>query len=499
LRATVITAIVATGLVLATGATAKSAPTRVAVRVVPLFAPERYAGRGAVGSMVPASGSTVSRETALLSLTHGKLENSLLGGKPKGKALITLGGPPAPVTIYVALPWPGKHHNLNRYPIAVVGGRYRGLLLSSSTHVPGLVSIADVAPTVLSLERREKPILTSRSARDAPAELATMNARLNAAHFARRKSTRVLIGLVFGFAALAWLLRSPLFGRASLLAIPSMVLGSTIASALHVEHAVAWWSGAIALALTLPLAAGARTRGFLALALAAPLGAYAVFLGGWPATVSLAALGPHPEGGGRFFGLTNQVETLLLAPALALGAIVELPLLAVVALAALVVVGWSRLGADGGGLIVYAAGFATLALFRARGEITVARAAAAAACVVAVGLALVGIDALTGGSSHVTNALGGGPGSLLSDLGHRLRLSWHGIVNKTDHLEIAVVSAVTLVVLAVLRPRAPTLDAFLVALAVSLLVNDSGFDILRFGALVAIAIFTWSRVAGVRD
>src|SRR5207248_8608586 len=199
----------------ATGAVAESEPTRVAVRVVPQFRPDRYAARGAVGSMVPASGSMVSRETALLSLTHGKLENSLLGGKPAGKPLITLGGPPAPVTIYVALPPPGKHHNLDRYPIAIVGGGYRGLLLSSSTHVPGLVSIADVAPTVRSLEQGEKPMLTSRSTRDAPAQLSTMNARLDAAHFARRKSTRVLIGLVFGFAALAWLLRSALFARAS--------------------------------------------------------------------------------------------------------------------------------------------------------------------------------------------------------------------------------------------------------------------------------------------
>ena len=171
--------------------------------------------------MVPASGSSVSRATALASLTRGKLENALLGGKPSGKPLISLGGPPAPVTIYVALPPRGKHHNLDRYPIAIVGDGYRGLLLSSSTHVPGLVSIADVAPSVRSLERGEKPILTSRPARNAPAQLETMNARLNAAHFARKTSTRVLIGLVFGFAALAWLLRSPLFGRASLLAIPA--------------------------------------------------------------------------------------------------------------------------------------------------------------------------------------------------------------------------------------------------------------------------------------
>jgi hypothetical protein len=476
-----------------------AAGTRVAVRVVPLFPPEQYATRGAVGSMVPASGSTVSRATALASLTRGKLENALLGGKPNGKPLISLGGPPALVTIYVALPPPGKRHNLARYPIAIVGGGYHGLLLSSSTHVPGLVSVADVAPTVLSVERGEKPILTSRQARDAPAELETMNARLDAAHFARKKSTRVLIGLVFGFAGLAWLLRARLFARASLLAIPAMVLASTIASALHVEHGIPWWSGAIALALTVPLALVTGDPRRLAAALAALLGTYAVFLGASPSTVSLAALGPHPEGGGRFFGLTNQIETLLLAPALALGALVELPLLAVVALASLVVVGWSRLGADGGGLIVYAAGFATLALLGLRGRVTVARAALAAAAVIAVGLALVGLDALTGGSSHVTHAVGGGPDRVFSDLGHRLHLSWRGIVNKSDHLAIAVVSLVTLVVLALLRPRSRTLDALLVALAVSLVVNDSGFDILRFGALVSIAVFTWSRTMLRRD
>jgi len=449
--------------------------------------------------MVPASGSTVSRETALASLTHGKLENSLLGGKPSGNPLIALGGALSPVTIYVALPPPGRHHNLDRYPIAIVGDGYHGLLLSSSTHIPGLVSIADVAPTVRSLERGRKPILTSRAARDAPAQLATMNTRLNAAHFARKLSTRVLIGLVFGFAALAWLLRSPFFGRATLLAIPAMVLASTIASALHVEHGIPWWSGVIALAMTLPLSFVARTRALYGWALVLLLGAYAVFLGVSPATVSLAALGPHPEGGGRFFGMTNQVETLLLAPALALGALVELPLLALVALASLVVVGWSRLGADGGGLIVYAAGFATLGLLGFRGRVTLTRAALAATGVVAVGLALVGLDALTGGSSHVTHAVGGGPGRILSDLGHRLHLSWRGIVNKSDHLAIAVVSLITLVVLALVQPRSRTLDALLVALVVSLAVNDSGFDILRFGALVAIGTFTWSRTVRLHD
>jgi hypothetical protein len=499
LRAKGFTGIVAVGLALVGAQSADAASERVAVRVVPVFAPERYAARGAVGSMVPASGSNVSRVTALLSLTHGKLENSLLGGKPAGKPLISLGGPPAPVAIYVSLPPSGKHHNFARYPIAIVGGGYHGLLLSSSTRVAGLVSIADVAPTVRDLERGRKPILTSRADAHAPAHLAELKARLDAAHFARKRSTRAMIVLVFGFAALAWLFRRPVFARASLVAVPAMVLASTMASALHIVHSIPWWSGAIALALTVPLAVAARTPALLALALAGLLGAYAVFLGAASETVSLAAIGPHPEGGGRFYGMTNQVETLLLGPALALGTLVGLPLLGVVALASLVVVGWSRLGADGGGLIVYATGFVTLALFESRARVTVGRAVLAAAGVIAVGLALVGLDAATGGSSHVTHAVGGGPGNLFSDLGHRLHLSWQGIVNKTDHLEIAVVSLVTLAILVALRPRSRTLDSFLAGLVVSLLVNDSGFDVLRFGALVAIAIFTWSRVAPARD
>src|SRR4051794_13677706 len=152
--------------------------------------------------MVPASGSKVSRASALASLVRGKLENSLLGGKPSGKPLISLGGPPAPVTIYVALPPPGEHHNLDRYPIAIVGGGYHGLLLSSATRVPGLVAIADVAPSARALERGDEPVLTSRAADDAPAEVAEINSRLDAAHHARKTSTRVLVGLVFGFAAL---------------------------------------------------------------------------------------------------------------------------------------------------------------------------------------------------------------------------------------------------------------------------------------------------------
>ncbi len=54
------------------------------------------------------------------------------------------------------------------------------------------------------------------------------------------------------------------------------------------------------------------------------------------------------------------------------------------------------------------------------------RVVAGIAAVLALGLAIVGVDALLGGSSHVTDAVGGGPGTLFDDLDRRLRISWAG-------------------------------------------------------------------------
>ena len=55
----------------------------------------------------------------------------------------------------------------------------------------------------------------------------------------------------------------------------------------------------------------------------------------WPEVNSFAAIGPHPYGGGRFYGLTNQTATLLLPPMLVAGALAGIPGLAGLALTAL--------------------------------------------------------------------------------------------------------------------------------------------------------------------
>ena len=155
--------------------------------------------------------------------------------------------------------------------------------------------------------------------------------------------------------------------------------------------------------------------------------AFLVVLAWWPEVNALAAIGPHPDGGGRFYGVTNQVETLLLAPSLAAAALAGVAGAAAIGLLLLVTVGWSRTGADGGGVLVVAASFAVLLAGLGRIRATAGR--------IALGIALVAADrprgrrASTrslGGSSHVTDAVGGGPGALLDDLDRRVRISWAG-------------------------------------------------------------------------
>jgi hypothetical protein len=209
-----------------------------------------------------------------------------------------------------------------------------------------------------------------------------------------------------------------------------------------------------------------------------------------PVWNALSVIGPHPDGGGRFYGVTNQVETLLLPPALVLGALAGTALLPVVGLVIAAGIAASRVGADGGGLVVYLAGFLVLWLRLQR--LPARRAVVAVAAAAAAALLLVGIDAATGGSSHVTHAVGGGPGSLLGDLGHRIHLSAAGIASSWHAALLFGLGIAGLAVLAVLKPRRPLLDAYLVALAVSLLVNDTPTDVAGYGGLAALGLWLFA-------
>jgi hypothetical protein len=462
----------------------------VAVVVVPPFEPGAYAGRGAVGLFVPGAGSTVSRERALASLRRGRVLSSLVG--LDGAPMLRLATRPAATTIYVSLPPAGSHHNVVRYPVAIVGPGYRGLLTSGSTRIDGLVSLADIAPTAKAIAAGTRPPIRARADADAAAALARLDLRLARAHDTRTGATLVLVGWLVFFSSVGILGRVALAGRAAVLVGPVALTTALLLGAAGIDEprtvvvVLALVTGGLSALLAL-------RREVLAPTVAAFLAAFLVVLVAWPEVNALSAIGPHPDGGGRFYGVTNQVETLLLAPSLAAGAAAGVAGAAAIGLLLLVVVGWSRAGADGGGLLVVAAAWAVLLAGLARVRLTPARILLGAVGVVAVGLAIVGADALLGGSSHVTDAVGGGPGTLWDDLDRRLRISWSGATGAAHVTLLCLLSLGGLAWLGIRGRRRPAVVAMLVGLGVSLLVNDTPVDVLGYGALGCLALTAWAE------
>jgi hypothetical protein len=336
----------------------------------------------------------------------------------------------------------------------------QGIVIDPNTRIPGLVA-AETPRSELSV----------RPDRRAAAHVAELKTSLRRAHDARAR-TNAAVGVILGLLALlAALSRSRVLARAAVLYAPAAIgLGLAWRSALAIGF------GALAIAL----AAGLSRRAFYPLLLGVLAGALLV-LWHWPVTNALATIGPHPDGGHRFYGVTNQVETMLLAPALAAG-LLAAPI-------ALLAIGWSKAGADGGGLVTYTAGYAMLAL-RTYGRITPRRVAVAVGVVVVAGLLLIGLDAATGGSSHVTHGLGR---DLPGELAHRWRISYDGATRNVPTFIMFASGVVLLVLVARVRPRPALVDAMLVAVAVSFVVNDTPQDVALWGALGAIALLALER------
>jgi hypothetical protein len=437
---------------------------------------------GARGLLIAGRGKTVSGADAA----------RVLAKVPKGRC-------PCPITIFVTLPRQ-RIHNVRRYPIAIVGGGYHGLLVSDRTKIPGLVSLYDLEPTVKALDRGERAPLTSRPDANVQETLYRLDRRLTEAHDSRGAASYVVFGLGALFALLAFGLRSSFWGRAALLAGPVALIAALTLSAVDIAR-----PRAVGLALLSVVGLGApalagltRLRLALAAALLSVFAVYAGVLAFSTETSSLAAFGPHPDGGVRFYGISNQVETLLLVPGLLGTALLGVGLLPLAAACVLVVVGASGLGADGGGVLVFAVGYLFLWLRLRRVALTGRNLALAGAAAIGVGLLLVGVDAAFGGSSHVTRTLGDGPGALAGELAHRWRVSLDGYVSSGQATLIITFSLLVLVWIALRRPRYSTVDAVLVALAVSLLVNDSPRDVAAYGALSCAALRFWEETRRVQ-
>jgi hypothetical protein len=433
------------------------------------------------GLLVAGRGPTVSRAEA----------EAALEGIVRAK-------PGCSIAVIVQLPPPGEHPNDRRYPIAFGGEGYEGgVLVSDRTKVRGLISVYDIKPTIEALERGETPPVTAQPEADVRARLRALDQRLDDVDDSRMPAGFALVVLVAGFTLLAGVRRSVFFGRAALLCVPVALSTALGLSALEVTES--WTAVPLLFAVTgagaLLLARLTEHPFTLAAALLAIFPVYLVVLGISQETSSLAMIGPRPENGGRFYGFNNQLETLVLAPAFLGAALLGPRLLPLVAALAVATVGATFAGADGGGVIVLLAGFLFLWLRLRRIPLTARNLALAGAGVVALGLVLVGIDAALGGESHVTRSLGGGPDQLAEDIVDRLRASLEGIVSTWHSALVVGISIPVLVWVALRRPRYAVLDALLVAVAVSLVVNDAPREVSGFGALSALALRFWCESA----
>jgi len=442
---------------------------------------------GAAGLYVPGAGGTVSRAVAIAALRRGAVPSDL--GRAHGKILVDLafGVPVQPLqpAVYVSLPPPGEHSNTKRYDVLIVGAGYRGILTSDSTRIRGLVSIADLAPTAVALQEGRSAPIRAEPDRDAPEDLRRLDTRLARVHHDR--------GWAFATVVLTIIALTLFAPRAAAVGGAAAFTASLLLS----------WAGATRFGLVIPAlaamtialaVAGSFRRSIVPGVVAAFLGALTIVLAVDPELNSLAVLGARPDGGGRFYGIGNQVETLLLPPVLVAAAIGGLRWLVPLAGLALVAIGWSKTGADGGGVLVLATALGVLAL-RLRGlAITPRRLVLVAVAVLVVALAFVGLDAALGGSSHVTRAVGSGPDSLVGGLGHRLHLSWAAVTDRWFHGLIFLSCLAALVLMGTIRPRRATVDALLAGVAVSLLVNDTPVDVIGLGALGCWALLRWESV-----
>jgi hypothetical protein len=444
----------------------------------------QLATEGAVGVMVPNAGPRTSQAAAFAGMVRGILYNTRLPW-PRDAVLIRVRHateiPAHGPAIVVGLPPATSAPNDRRYPIAVIGRGYHGLLTSSLTRVPGLVSIADVARTALqtphSLDTRRDggPVATSYRLED----------QIDVARSTTMAGSVLVLSLLVFFALL--------YPRGS-----PTALGTAIA----VNLALGWFpSGDPAPRVTLLglcMVAGGllgprllRGRTQLGLALTALLAAYAVSMLVRPSTLSLAPIGPELTS--RFFGVSNLLETWLLFPAIVGAAYLArrfgpLAFVAVGGLA-LATIAENKLGSDGGGAIVVGVAFALLAveLIGARRRYTLPALGIAAVVV----LALVNLDAAASGPDHLRGALHGGFNGIANVAANRVPLAYARMLEQW-WLFIPGLAAV-IVGIAVLRTARSRADraaaaALLGGLLASLLVNDSPGPVMIGGLAAVLSI-----------
>jgi len=485
--------------VLAAASVALSTPSAASARVTPLgeyfqvvvldrisdatFA--SLAQRGAVGLVRPSYGPTTSRRRALAELVRGAEVSARLGGVPKGKPLIDVAKasvyPNCRKCIVLQLPPRGEPvSNDQLYRIAIIGHGFHGLLTSPTTHIRGLVSIVDVAPTAVG--GHPATTLAWTPSANAVGQLSRLGHAIDSNNRLKFPVLFILAGVLLALALLGL--------RAAVTAVPATLLVNLALGVGQVSNEIllcaAVSAGTVLVALGLERLC--RSESALLALYGGVVALYAIVMVRRPEWQAVNPFGPTQNS--RFWGFGNQVETLLLAPLLA-GAFLarrRFGLLGFVVFGVfgLVVMTDNRLGADGGGAIVLGIALAVLGarLFRLgpRGFVgLLASAAVAVLWIVSRGLA-------HPGPNHLRSAFSHGGGGLLASLESRVPLSyvpalhsWQLVVPLLFVLALAFALAWRV---ARQQSTRDVLLAFGVAIVTSLLINDSAAYELAAGIAV---------------
>jgi hypothetical protein len=471
-------------------ADARQQPTGASFRVVVLdrisdatFA--SLAERGAVGLLRPGYGPTTNRRRALAELVRGAEVNARLGGVPKGKPLIDANKasvyPNCHMCIVLQLPPRGAPTANNRlYRIAVIGRNFHGLLSSPTTHIAGLVSIVDVAPTALG--GHPATTLAWTPSTNAVGQLAGLGRAIDSNNRLKFPVLFILAGVMLALALLGL--------RAAATAVPAALLVNLALGMGQVSNEVllcaAISAGTVLVALG--LARLCRSESALLVLYGGVVALYALVMVRRPEWQAVNPFGPTQNS--RFWGFGNQVETLLLAPLLA-GAFLarrRFGLLGFVVFGVfgLVVMTDNRLGADGGGAIVLGIALAVLGMRLFRLGISgfvglLASAALAVLWIVSRGLA-------QPGPNHLRSAFAHDGGGLVRSLESRVPLSYVPALHSWQLVAplLGVLAAAFALAWRAAHQRATRdiLLAFGVAIATSLLINDSAAYELAAGIAV---------------
>ncbi len=454
----------------------------VLVRDLSLADLPQLASVGAVGLVVPNAGPRTSAADAFAGMVRGILYNTRLAWPRADVVLIRvtktrsipLGGP----AIVVGMPPGMRVANDRRYPIAVIGHGYHGLLRSSLTRVPGLVSIADVARTALQTPHMLRPQRDTNAVRT----LQRLETHITVSRNSTMAASVLVLGLLVFF-ALFFPLGAPAALGAALAA--NLALGWLLAGSAGPRVALV---GACTVAGGILGARFLRSGTRLGFALVGVVVAYALTMAVHPEALSLAPMGPELTS--RFFGVSNLLETLLLAPAL-IGAKLLTdrfgwPAFAAVALLSLVTIAENQLGADGGGAIVVGVAFAVLAVgLSGAGWRLVVPALGLAALAV---FALLDLDAASNNPDHLRGALHGGINGFAHVATNRVPLAYERMVEQWWLLFPAVAALVIGIAVARSRRTSALGFAMLAALGASLLVNDSPGPVMIAGLAAVLAI-----------